>query len=369
MSLNLADYATSRRQRGLLTGRAIAAVSRIWRWEFWPMWIFYLPVLPWIALLAIRHRGLTTPTAANPAIPHGGVVGESKYEILKKLPTEWVVPTALISAGEPSDRFDALQRTIEARGWHYPIILKPDAGERGAGLKLARSANDARTYLDRYHAPVIAQAYHPGPFEAGIFYYRLPGQEAGRIFSITDKHMPVLVGDGESTVRELIFRHSRFRMQADRFLSRLKGQADAVLPAGSPMRLAIAGNHCQGTMFCDGGHLLTPQLESAIDRIARAFDGFYFGRFDVRYGDVEQLKAGRGFSIIELNGITSESTNIYDPSWSLLRAYSVLFRQWAILFRIGAENRRRGQTATTVRTLAREIIAYNRRKQADPVSD
>ncbi|OWY71663.1 hypothetical protein B7486_08290 [cyanobacterium TDX16] len=369
MSLNLADYATSRRQRGLLTGRAIAAVSRIWRWEFWPMWLFYLPLLPWIAWLAVRHRGFTTPTAANPAIPHGGVVGEPKYEILRNLPTEWVVPSELIASGQPSDRFCALQRTIEARGWQYPIILKPDAGERGAGLKLVRSENDARVYLSRYPAPVIAQAYHTGPFEAGIFYYRIPGQEAGRIFSITDKHMPVLVGDGESTVRELIFRHTRFRMQANRFLSRLKGQADAVLPAGSPMRLAIAGNHCQGTMFCDGGHLITPQLESTVDQIARAFDGFYFGRFDVRYADVEQFKAGRGFSIIELNGVTSESTNIYDPSWSLLRAYSVLFRQWAVLFRIGAENRRRGHMVTNLKALAQEVIAYNRQKQADPVSD
>lgn len=241
------------------------------------MWLFYLPLLPWIAWLAVRHRGLTTPTAANPAIPHGGVVGESKYEILKQLPADWVIPSSLIESGQPIDRFDALQRAIEANGWHYPIILKPDVGERGAGLKLVRSENDARAYLSRYGAPVIAQVYHPGPFEAGIFYYRLPGQDAGRIFSITDKHMPVLIGDGESTVRELIFRHPRFRMQADRFLSRLNGHADAVLPAGSPMRLAIAGNHCQGTMFCDGSPLLTQQLESTVDQIARAIDGFYFG--------------------------------------------------------------------------------------------
>lgn len=73
---------------------------------------------------------------------------------------------------------------------------------------------------------------------------------------------------------------------------------------------------------------------------ARRFGGFFVGRFDVRYSDEAEFRAGRGFAIVELNGVASESTNLYDPAWPLWRAYRTLFRQWALLFRIRDANRR-----------------------------
>ena len=51
---------------------------RITRWEFWPPWAFYPPVVCYVLWLALKHRGLTLFTCANPAIPEGGFVGESK---------------------------------------------------------------------------------------------------------------------------------------------------------------------------------------------------------------------------------------------------------------------------------------------------
>ena len=366
-------------------GRIIARVSRLWRWEFWPTWLFYLPLLPWIGILALRHRGLTVPTAANPGIPDGGVVGESKFDILSRLPGEWVMPAALIRAGDLEARMNQLRSVMDARGWTFPVVLKPDAGQRGAGVRLIRDAASAAEYLRRRSAPAIAQQYHPGPFEAGIFYYRLPGEPRGRIFSITDKHFPVLIGDGRSTVEELIWRHPRFRMQAHTFLARLdsaaSGAGDAaggnagkdarttILSEGEALRLAHAGNHCQGTMFRDGGHLLTPALEETIDAISRRFAGFYFGRFDVRYSRVDEFMAGRGFAIVELNGVTSESTNIYDPRWSIWRAWSLLMRQWAILFEIGARNRQRGARASSLWRLITDARMFYARRDVDLVAD
>jgi hypothetical protein len=137
-------------------------------------------------------------------------------------------------------------------------------------------------------------------------------------------------------------------MQANRFLSRHHERRDEVLAAGQTMPLAIAGNHCQGTMFRDGAHLITPALEEAIDRAARTFDGFHFGRFDLRYRDVEAFRRGEDFTIIELNGVTSESTNLYDPTWPIWRAYRQLMCQWRLAFAIGALNRRRGARASGI---------------------
>jgi hypothetical protein len=158
-------------------------------------------------------------------------------------------------------------------------------------------------------------------------------------------------------------------MQADRFLARLNGQAERVLGRGESFRLAIAGNHCQGTMFRDGGHLVTPQLERRIDEIARHFTGFFFGRFDVRYADVDDFRDGCGFAIVELNGATSESTNLYDPARSLLSAYQILYRQWHLLFAIGARNRAAGAAVTPFHELLSLVRGHYRNRCRDPISD
>lgn len=201
------------------------------------------------------------------------------------------------------------------------------------------------------------------------FFYRFPGELAGRILSITDKHFPYIAGDGCSTLEELIWAHPRYRMQAGTFLARHAHDRDRVLAAGETLRLVVAGNHCQGTLFRDGAHLLTPELEQAVNAIIRPFDGFCFGRFDVRYSDVEAFKAGRDLAVVELNGVVSESTNLYDPSWPLVRAYRTLYHQWHLLFQIGDANRRRGIQPTGVAALARSVFAYYRGRHIDLLAD
>jgi membrane protein DedA with SNARE-associated domain len=348
--------------------KLMAVISRLWRWEFWPSWLFYLPLLPWLAYLSLRHRGVLTWTAANPGIPHGGVVGESKYAILAELPDQWVIPSLLVPPGEVSSRLQRVRQAIVRQGWTFPLILKPDAAQRGAGVRRVHDLVDVEKYLQGQPAAIVVQKYHPGPFEAGIFYYRLPG-EKGHIFSVTDKVFPVLVGDGRSTLEELIWRHPRFRMQARTFLARHDAERGRILAEGESFALALAGNHCQGTMFRDGAHLITPELERAVDAIARAFPEFLIGRFDVRYTDPDAFKAGRDLAIVELNGVTSESTNIYDPSWSLLAAYRTLYWQWSLLYRIGAANRQRGQVPTGILTLLRLVLYYYRGTRINPLAD
>lgn len=347
--------------------RIVARISRVWRWEFWPTWLFYLPLLPWIAWLSLRHRSFLTITAANPGIPLGGFVGESKFQIVSSVEHPCIIETILIP---PAD-IDARLATLSASALAFPIIVKPDVGQRGAGVKLVRSLDQARDYLASTPQAVIAQPFHSGPYEAGIFYVRMPGDVCGRIFSITDKVFPELVGDGASTIEQLVWQHPRFRMQAGTFLARHAQDRQRVLASGERFRLAVAGNHCQGTLFRDGSLLLTPQLVRAIDEIAQSFRdrGFYFGRFDVRYRDVDRFKAGEDLTVIELNGVTSESTNLYDPSWSLMRAYRLLFEQWKILFAIGAANRASGHRPARARELLGAIVAHWREPGPSSLSD
>ncbi len=301
--------------------------------EFWPPKLFYLPMLPVWLWLTIKYRHPTVFTSVNPAIPDGGFVGESKAQILDHLPSDAVLPWVLLDAPEPAEH---LGQVMQDRGWSFPVILKPDVGERGFGLKKANSIEDARGYLAEASGRVIAQTFDPGPYEAGVFYIRHPEQADGFIYSITDKVFPVITGDGQRTLEDLIWDHKRFRMQANVFLHRHHQDRQRVLGQGETLTLATAGNHCQGTLFQDGSHLNTPELTKRIDEIAKGFEGFYFGRFDVRYADPQAFKRGEDLKIIELNGVTSESTNIYDPTWPIWRTYRVLIGQWVHAYQIGS---------------------------------
>ncbi len=342
-------------------------VSRLWRREFWPAWVFYLPLVPYLAWLSLKHRSLTVWTLANPGLPHGGVVGESKHAILEALGqhkhADVLIGGLVHSADETLCWMDENSET-------FPVILKPDAAQRGAGVRVARGPDDVARYFERTAGPVLVQCFHPGPFEAGVFYLRYPHEDAGRIFAVTDKHFPVITGNGRDTLERLVWSHPRFRMQADVFLRRLGESADRVPADGEAVPLGMAGNHCQGTKFTDGAHLITPELTAAVDAVAKRFDGFFFGRFDLRYADVASFTAGRDLHVVELNGVTSEATNIYDPHRSARWAYGVLFAQWRHAFAIGAANRGRlQQEPPSLFTLLREVRRYYRSIRIDPRSD
>lgn len=341
-------------------------LARVRHHEFWPAWAFYLPLVPWYLLLSLRYRSFTVWTATNPGVENGGgVVGESKARALAQLDPRFAARTTLVLPGPLAERIALALEACDS----FPVILKPDAGQRGAGVRKALDRADVEKYLAENPGAVLVQPFHAGPFEAGVFFYRLPGEARGRVFSITDKEFPDVTGDGRSTLAVLVRAHPRYRMQARVFLARHAAVANEVIPAGERFPLATAGNHCQGTLFRDGSHLLTPELESAINEALQPFAGFHFGRLDVRYLDPAEFRAGRGFVVIEVNGATSESTNLYEPSWSARRAYAVLFRQWALAFRIGAANRARGHRPLGALALLRLVRAYYRDRRVSALSD
>jgi pimeloyl-ACP methyl ester carboxylesterase/membrane protein DedA with SNARE-associated domain len=333
--------------------------KRTVRWEYWPPFVFYGPVALYVLWLGIRHRGLTLFTAANPGIEAGGFINESKAAILRGLAGagDAVPPWRLLPAGiDVSVRRESVRRFAADHGLDLPIVLKPDAGQRGSGVFVARSWAAIDDYLGAARYDVIAQAYVPGE-EFGVFYARMPSEERGRIFAITVKRMPVVVGDGRRTLDELILADPRAVAMAPLHLSQQEARLSEVLPPGARLQLVELGTHCRGAYFEEGIQLKTPELEASIDRVSRALPGFFFGRYDVRSASVADF--GRGvFQVIELNGVTSEATSIYDPSHTLFDAYRTLFAQWRLAFAIGAENRARGATSAGVVALAKLTGLY-----------
>ncbi len=352
--------------------RLRSTLHRWMHWEFWPAWLFYLPVVLNYLRLAIRHRGFTVPTAANPGIFSGGFVGESKMATLRDLQRtcpEFTADAYLLAGTNAADRLASLDQLCSEHTLSLPFILKPDMGQRGAGVKLIRTREQAMECLQRTSAPFIVQRYAPGPEEVGVFYYRIPGERQGHILAITEKLFPCVTGDGRLTVEELIWRDERARLIADTYLKKLGPRRSEILAPGQSLKLVEAGNHAQGCIFRTGAHLWSEPLERRIDTISQSIDGFFIGRYDIRYASAEDLRAGRNFSIIELNGASSEATVIYDARNSLSSVYRTLFRQWDLVFCIGAANRRLGTPPTDLATLWHKWRENAARVATYPVAD
>jgi membrane protein DedA with SNARE-associated domain len=352
--------------------KGVAVISRWMRWEFWPAWLFYIPVVLNSIRLAVRYRGMTLPTIANPCIPGGGMIGESKSALLQTLHS--IAPDACpavytVPAGRIDERTALINRLVAENKLAFPFVLKPDLGERGKGVKIIRNPADLDGCVSASEVALVAQPYFPGPFEAGVFYYRFPGAERGRIFAVTDKRFPEVVGDGRRTLEELIWTDPRARLMAAKYLARLGPRASTIPGAGEPVRLVEAGNHAQGAVFLDGGRLITPALEAAVDAISAKIPGFFIGRYDLRYGSEPDFGAGRGFKIVELNGAAAEATSIYDPSTSLWKAYRTLFRQWDLVFAIGAANRDAGARPMGLFEFLRTVQRTKSALATQPVSD
>lgn len=316
--------------------------------EFWSPRLFYLPVWAWVILLSIRHGGVRLPLLANPLFPAGGLYGESKSQILDQIGGEardWVAPYVVV-ARTPDLEADLREAQAQLRraGLHLPLVAKPDLGCRGAGVRPVRSEADLSAYLRAFPEGerLLLQRMVDQEGETGIFYVRVPGEEHGRIFSLTLKYFPYVIGDGRATLEQLIMADPRAGRLPHLYLPRHRDKLQSVLEAGRPFRLAFAGSHSRGAIFRDGTHLVTDALRDRIDAIARSIPEFWFGRFDVRFAEIDELRRGEGFTILECNGAGAEATHIWDARVRLRDAYGTLFRQFALLWLIGARNRARG---------------------------
>src|SRR5205823_13026285 len=123
-------------------------------------------------------------TLAKRGMYMGGVIGESKFETLADLShahPEAVAETHLVRFESVEQQTCQILRLRNENDLHYPLVLKPDVGQRGYGFKVIHSDEEIRSYVERFSRDVLVQKYVPGPFEAGIFYYRFPHEREGNV--------------------------------------------------------------------------------------------------------------------------------------------------------------------------------------------
>ena len=339
------------KQRKLL----LSSIRKKIKWEFWPSWAFYPPVVFYILLRSIKIGKLTLFTIVNPGMPSSGIRYESKADILGKLPPDRALSFARLPIKLDIDSKMKIVADFMAReDIDFPVICKPDVGERGKDILRAFDLETIKTRLSEVDEDYIIQKFADGR-EFGIFYIRYPDKENGFVFSVAEKKMIYVVGDGVSNLEKLILTDSRANYLAEVHLKKWKDKLDHVPENGEKFYIVEIGAHSKGSIFDDANFLMTDALEKEIDKISKHYEGFYLGRFDVRVPHVDDLKAGKNINIIELNGLTGEPADMYTPTHSLFRAYGIIFKVWRHAMNIAEINLKNGAKPNTISELWKEV--------------
>jgi len=353
--------------------------QRLTRWEYWPIYLVYPPVLIYLIYLACRHKRWCLFTNSNPAIESSGFVFDSKGDILDLLSTDPQQAQKLaayirlpLTENETIDetRHDRLENWMRENQLTYPVVLKPDEGERGQGVAIIRNTDQAKTYLQQCREEVIGQRFISGP-EFGVYYLRFPDQEKGKIISLSQKHQQFITGDGESMLEDLILADDRGAAMFDYYKNKFAAQLSDTPAKGEKLAVAEIGTHSRGALFTDDRHLITPEMEQSIDALSQSFDGFHIGRYDIRVSNIAEFQAGNGIQVLELNGVTAEPAHIYHPGFPLISAWKALINQWQSAVECGRQNLTKGHSPMTLTDLYSLIRQHSKKKkfEADSINE
>ncbi len=310
---------------------------KLFHWEYWPFHVVYAPVYFYWFWLCLKARSFFFFNTSNPSIVNGGFLMESKKAIYDIIPDVYYPATLFFRVGTTSG--DVLDR-IRQRQLRFPLVGKPDIGMQGLSVKKLETENDLIEYSLGSKVDFLIQEFVPFKNEVGIFYYRYPNEMKGHISGIVSKEFVSVTGDGVLTITELLKKDKRYVLQLKVLKKTYGVTLNKILPVGEEFVLVPYGNHIRGAKFVDASHLIDQQLTNSIDAVCRQVRGFYYGRMDIRYNTWEELREGKSFSIIELNGAGSEPTHIYDPKHSIFFAWKEIVRHLNILWKISTMNHR-----------------------------
>lgn len=317
-------------------------VSRLFyyiaHWEAWHWFAKYILIGPAWLWYCLKARSFWFFTPANPTITFGGFVGESKFAIYKQLPLGTYPATALATPDCSIEQLDVL---MKAHGLTFPLVAKPDVGQMGLMFRMI----DSREHLKQYHrtmpVPYVLQEYVDYPIEVSVFYHRSPNEETGHITGFVKKECMQVVGDGVKSLRELIIDYPRARFRRRELFSKHESKLNRVIADGDVFILSHALNLSRGGRLVSLEGEKNSELLQVFDNISRYTKSFFYGRYDIKCQSIEDLKAGRNFSILEFNGAGAEPHHVYS-GFSFFKACAILVDHWKILFHISDENRKKG---------------------------
>lgn len=311
----------------------------LFNWEYWPFAVVYIPIYPVWFWYSLKAKSFFFFGSSNPTIKNAGFLMESKKEIDTLLPEKYKPLTLFF----PFDtKPEIIIESIMEHKLNYPLIIKPDIGMQGKAVVKVNNRFELISAASLFTVDYIIQPFIPFSKEMGIFYVRYPSDEYGKITGIVEKEFLTVLGDGVSTIEQLLNQTPRYILQLP-VLRKTLGERLYCIPEKNKEEVLVPyGNHARGSLFLDSTYKNNTQLESLIDKVCKSVDSFYYGRLDIRFNSFEELIADKNWSIIELNGAGSEPTHMYDPKHSLFFAWKEIIRHWKMLYEISIQNKGRG---------------------------
>lgn len=310
-------------------------IFKLTHWESWHYHAKYIPLAPVWLWYCLKARSFWFFTASNPSITFGGFEGESKQEIYEQLPPGSYPASIYIS---PKSDFSSVERLIEDRSFSYPFVVKPNVGMMGFMFRKIHSRKELQLYHEKVPANYIIQKLIDYPIEVSVFYYRMPGKKRGTISGFLMKQPPEIIGDGTSTLEQLIRENNDLKYKLDEINLRHQGRLSMILPKGERFILSHASNRSQGGKLLNLQHEIDEKLTGIFDKLSQHTRYFYYGRYDIKCTSIETLKSGTDFSILEYNGSGAGIQHVYGSGLNLWQACRLILHHWKMLYLISVHN-------------------------------
>jgi hypothetical protein len=313
--------------------------QRITDWELWPFYLIYTPLVFVWGYYAIRARRFWFFSPVNPTLDFSGFEGETKKEMFQQLDKHTYPNTIYIS---PNCAFERIQQDMKTAGLSFPVAVKPDIGTKGLCFRKIENESQLRKYHEKLPVNYVLQDMIEWPMELSVFYVRYPNKKKGMVTGLIAKEYLNVVGDGQSTLLQLIEEHPRARFRVDELKAKLNGHLSKVPEKHKVHYLSNRGNHNRGAKFTNLHREIDEALVTVFDSISNSSNQFHYGRYDIKTTSMEDLKKGRNISILEFNGVGAEPNHIYDCNMGYFQALRTIATHWHHMYRIGRMNHANG---------------------------
>lgn len=302
-----------------------------WLVQFFPLIVKFLPELKYAK-------------AVNPGLDgFSGFMGTSKQSIVDRLNKNYR-PDHVFFEEVPT--YEELEQRFEQthnKPISFPIICKPDIGERATGVIYIQNKAQLEEYLQNAEPNFHLEKFYDQK-EFALSWTRDPQTGEYRIWSVIEKQIPCIVGDGKTSFRELlVHKIEELELAHDRKEKILacysREELDQILPEGEQKRIVKTASISYGTTFkkIEPTEMQTQQLRILVSQFIENPKGLYQGRFDLRAESFEELTEGNA-KIIELNGVGGMPMEIYESHLSVPEKYKLLFKYFSYILEIAKEN-------------------------------
>jgi hypothetical protein len=189
----------------------------------------------------------------------------------------------------------------------YPVIFKPDVcNGNSTGVVLINSKKEAiklmkKTILINRKITYLVQDFYQSKYEGTILYERYPICKKGKIVSIILKEIPT--------------------------------------GKWKPLRCyQPLGKDENYTICYERSDLITHKLTTIIDNISQKLPKLYAGRIDIRFSNIEDLKEGKNFKILEINGTMGYDGRVLVNYCNKRKKYYYMIRWLMVRLIIGIQN-------------------------------